>query len=1556
MSLKYYPSKGALFVLAHIFCVFIIQLFSQQLVAQIPHFALSGNIIPDSPDRQDLLREHFTNYQLVRLNEASLAREALPDQFHLLLDLGSGRQDVLNLGKNSMRSPDYQVTANTMSGVESLSSPRVWTYKGTIDGQSETRVRLSLYPGAITGFIRSEQDVRFIEPLRNLDQSAASDIYITYSNSDIVSTGEPFCMAELVEERGAMLNQNGSLLNEDREDQGLEPWQNPILFMDSVDGSARFSGSSPTVTTPEGMNISAGDIVASCSILELATEADFEWFQFYGSSVPASIAAINALMNQVEGLYCSDLNVRFFLTNQNVQTLAVDPYTSGTLLDRLMEFRSLWSTTAPYNGFPRDLAHMFTGTNLPGSAVGYAYVGVVCSFGVGYGITQRYNSGIFGQVVVLAHEMGHNFSAPHSTSVSCGSLGSVMCPYVQSNSFYFSPATIAQINGHIASRNCMAPPDLSISPVTATLCSSPTVNFVATFNAGYTYQWYRDSVAIPGATSNSHLDSIPGTYIVDIFDYDTTCGTCTVSLVATLSGRTVVVTNTNDIGLGSLRDAITNANACIGKDTILFDIPGTGPHTISPLSPLPAITDTVFINGYSQPGAVEATASSDAVLMIEVAGGSAGNTSGLHVQNTPDCKISGLCLNTWLGFGGGNGAGILLQNANRAEVVGNYIGTDPTGSFAGFNRQAGIIVSGNSLDVLIGGDSPGDLNLISGNENAGIQISGDSGIVRRTIIQGNFIGTDISGTMRISNFYGITVNNGDSTLIGGLGPEDGNLISGNSFFGIEFGSTGVNSVVEGNLIGTDAAGLSGLGNGSAAFTFPSGAGIHVQGGPNRIGGFNVVGGNTISGNSRGILIEPSFGSQQSALPVSGIDILGNRIGVDVNGVMPLGNFATGVMFVHDPGFGIVVPAGGVLKENFVGGFFPPHANVIAYNGNATLGTQAYDSAGVAIRSSFTPTNVRGNTRILQNRIYFSGGLGIYIAPNSLINPPEYKAPVLISAVRDCPTNTTTINGELQANDPNTSYRIEYFFNFSPDPSGTGEGENFLGSGFVVTDGSGNASFSHPFPATQIPTGTCISSTATALDTGNTSVFSNNVCITLDPLVFTPQSDINVCEGSTAFLVDFDPAINVTYTIPTFGTVTSDTLFYPNPVVGSQIYILLVDTCGRVGFDTVNVNVNPLPLVELGGDTIICLGDTLLLDAGAGLNNYVWQDFSNLQTYEVTLNGEYHVRVSDSNFCFNRDTINVLFDGPLVDLGADTTFCSGGILDAGFLEGGSYGWNVGGTDQYLLVDSAGTYDVILTDSNGCTTRDTININLDSVYVNLGNDTIYTSGDSLFAGNGGCSYSWSTGETTQSIFPPAPGAYQVTVTCPSGCAFVDEVILSSPPFDLESVTLTAYANKGAGIHLDWSCLPDACRGSFTLERGGATEDFFEIGSGLLESVTPVYLDAEPLRGWNRYRVRVEDLSGQVARSNIAWAYWEGEAWIKVSPVPVGDYFQLDWFLPEMERGMARAFDALGREIWRGQLKESEGSLRVACSRWAKGLYILRIEGGENEGAREIKMVKK
>src|SRR5204862_13205 len=211
------------------------------------------------------------------------------------------------------------------------------------------------------------------------------------------------------------------------------------------------------------------------------------------------------------------------------------------------------------------------------------------------------------------------------------------------------------------------------------------------------------------------------------------------------------VTTPNDSGTRSLRKAITDANS-MGGGTINFNIPGSGVHTISPLTVLPTITQTVTIDGYSQPGSSAntnpPTQSLNTVLTIELSGALGGNFPGLII-NASNCTVRGLVINSFQ-------HDAIETDLNGNAIDGNFIGTDITGTIAIANPNVGVNMQGTNN--LIGGltTTPGTPpgNLISGN-------TGNTGVVLFTsaaqghVIQGNIIGADITGTQPLGNTGGI---------------------------------------------------------------------------------------------------------------------------------------------------------------------------------------------------------------------------------------------------------------------------------------------------------------------------------------------------------------------------------------------------------------------------------------------------------------------------------------------------------------------------------------------------------------------------------------------------------------------------------------------------------------------------------------------------------------------------------------------------------------------------------------------------------------------------------
>lgn len=269
----------------------------------------------------------------------------------------------------------------------------------------------------------------------------------------------------------------------------------------------------------------------------------------------------------------------------------------------------------------------------------------------------------------------------------------------------------------------------------------------------------------------------------------------------------LVVTNTNDSGSGSLRQAITTANGLTGTDTISFNIQPAGLHTITPLAALPDITDPVIIDATTQPGFA-------GTPVIELSGASAGQNfiSGLMIK-AGSSTVKGFVINRY------SGVGILLLSANNI-VAGNFLGTDATGNAAkvgnvSLANNEGVGISGdNSNNNLIGGTTASARNVIS-NSQIGVDIC-CQGIKSGNKVVGNYIGTNASGTAALrNNNYGIRIDDAPNTIVGGTTPAERNVISGN-FTGIELSNNSTGTLIQGNYLGTKADGTSALGNDYAA--------------------------------------------------------------------------------------------------------------------------------------------------------------------------------------------------------------------------------------------------------------------------------------------------------------------------------------------------------------------------------------------------------------------------------------------------------------------------------------------------------------------------------------------------------------------------------------------------------------------------------------------------------------------------------------------------------------------------------------------------------------------
>jgi uncharacterized repeat protein (TIGR01451 family) len=601
---------------------------------------------------------------------------------------------------------------------------------------------------------------------------------------------------------------------------------------------------------------------------------------------------------------------------------------------------------------------------------------------------------------------------------------------------------------------------------------------------------------------------------------------------------TCVVTSPADSGAGTLRWCLENA---VNATMITFDpsiFPPTRPVTITLASELPAITQgNITIDGSNARVVLDGSRLSGHSRGLNLM--SDGNViEGLQILRFPGdgVQVYGAKHNVIggdrtqgrgpVGQGnvisgnGGHGINICSSGAVSNTVVGNLIGTDTTGMSVLGNQGHGIFLVDGASNNRIGGTDPGERNTVSGNGGSGVSILG----ARTTgnIVVGNYVGTDISGTVDLGN-------KGD-----GIAIECGafnnlvwrNLSSGNVEAGVLVSDWGGRyNVVVGNLIGTDASGTKAIGNDRCGVC----AGF-MGASFNRIGGTQPEERNLISGNAAGVDV---YGPG-----AVGNLVLGNLIGTDITGRQSLGNVWEGVRLGQDSR---TLVGGATAQErniisgngrngvtldsdyNFVAGnYIGTDASGTAFIGNGGFGMGigaehnvvqsnliAYNTL-VGVRVDLYPYNT-----IRRNSIHSHAGKGIDLTNGA---NGDIAAPVIF---------TTTLGAVNIVGTACPDCTVEVFENGDTD----GEGETYVGDS--TADGSGAftvtvSSLSKPYltaTATDAVSGTsefsAVFATLPNLSTSTKSVDKSTVSAG-DGLTYT----ITLTNTGTA-----DTTANVTDTLP-----------------------------------------------------------------------------------------------------------------------------------------------------------------------------------------------------------------------------------------------------------------------------------------------------------------------------------------------------------------------------------------------------------------------------------------
>ncbi len=536
---------------------------------------------------------------------------------------------------------------------------------------------------------------------------------------------------------------------------------------------------------------------------------------------------------------------------------------------------------------------------------------------------------------------------------------------------------------------------------------------------------------------------------------------------------------------------------------------------------------------------------------VEIEGGASDNLIGSNgdgVDDEGECNvISGNATN-----------GVVITGAGTSGnlVAGNYLGTNAAGTAAVGNGHAGVWLAGGATDNTIGGLTAATRNVIGGNGDRGVYISAPANSTSPTtgnVVEGNYIGTDVSGLVPLGNNLNdaVSIDLSPGNTIGGTvagagnvldcGDDSGVFIYGDYQRGLY--ASAARNLIAGNIIGLAADGETAAGFGNQY------DGIVIDSAPDTtIGGTVAAARNIISNNTNkqgaGILItnfEEPDGSHGTVVQgnfigtdITGTRALGNDIGVDIEGAssaligiegqdgttgIPGGNLISGNLTA-----GIIINA---ASANVGGSTSIPGAshNIVAGNwiGTTASGTQPLGNTGdgVLIEGGATGNTIGGTIGGAGNLIAFNGGDGVGVGlgandasldnpilANSIFSNAGLGIDVNNSAPQAAPAlaiamtsgSQTTITGTISGA-KNTTFVVEFFSN----PAGTGQGETYLGSVNVTTTGRGVGSFTFS-PASSVAAGLNI--TATATDPGgNTSEFSAPA--TVQPAPVNVTGDLSV---------------------------------------------------------------------------------------------------------------------------------------------------------------------------------------------------------------------------------------------------------------------------------------------------------------------------------------------------------------------------------------------------------------------------------------------------------------
>ncbi len=371
-----------------------------------------GTFSPFGQSSSDLRRDLALSFQNYELN--SVSPQQTRTSGALTIDF-EGKSYRLRVSAYDLRAARWRAEDTSMVGVRQLERTSAGTFKGLVNGDSSSSVRLTVDENGVEGFFSHRGERLFVEPASRYSSAAKAGDVVVYRAEDVLRNTSFHCPQDLAEE-----------LRDARQNLG------------------------------NGQNVSP----AGLKTIELATEADYDFVLSTNANANDAVAKQLSILNMVEGLFEEELGLTIRVVYQHTWSVP-DPFNGANTDLLLNSFQSYWNTNYPVTLVPRDAAHLFT-YKPNARAQGYAFVGVMCNNpSFAYGLSGR----IFvewgweqANFLVTAHELAHNLGATHSDANPTCANTLMNAQLSGSTQFTFCSASAGEVGSHVTVNGaCLTP-------------------------------------------------------------------------------------------------------------------------------------------------------------------------------------------------------------------------------------------------------------------------------------------------------------------------------------------------------------------------------------------------------------------------------------------------------------------------------------------------------------------------------------------------------------------------------------------------------------------------------------------------------------------------------------------------------------------------------------------------------------------------------------------------------------------------------------------------------------------------------------------------------------------------------------------------------------------------------------------------------------------------------------------------------------------------------------------------------------------------------------------